>query len=116
MRLDGRPVDVVVVVVEPTVKSLEVGRRAADLVRESRLGRLVVVTNRIRGEEDVERVAAALPGLELVLVPDDQEIIDAERRGQAPLDAAANSPAVRALVSLAEKLAPLPSEPSSAPS
>ncbi len=106
MRLDGRPVDVVVVVVEPTAKSLEVGRRAADLVRESRLGRLVVAANRIRDDEDVTRVAAAFPGLELVLVPDDQAIIDAERRGVAPLDAAADSPAVRALVGLAERLTP----------
>ncbi len=106
MRLDGRPVDVVVVVVEPTAKSLEVGRRAADLVRESRLGRLVVAANRIRDDEDVTRVAAAFPGLELVLVPDDQAIIDVERRGAAPLDAAADSPAVRALVSLAERLTP----------
>ena len=114
MRLDGRPVDVVVVV-EPTAKSLEVGRRAADLVRECRLGRLVVAANRIRDEEDVTRVAAAFPGLELVLVPDDQAIIDAERRGAAPLDAAADSPAVRALVSLAERLT-APGGPSLEPS
>ena len=116
MRLDGRSVDVIVVVVEPTAKSLEVGRRAADLVRESRLGRLVVAANRIRDEEDVTRVAAAFPGLELVLVPDDQAIIDAERRGVAPLDAASDSPAVRALVSLADRLTPPAGEPSPAPS
>jgi len=49
-------------------------------------------------------------------VPDDQAIINAERRGMAPLDAAADSPAVRALVSLAERLTPPPGEPSPAPS
>ncbi len=105
MRLDGRPVDVVVVVVEPTSKSLEVGRRAADLVAETSLGRLVLVANRVRDEDDVARIAAVFPDLEPVLVPDDQAIVDAERNGRAPLDAAPDSAAVRALVGLAEGLA-----------
>ena len=104
MRLDGRPVDVVVVVVEPTAKSLEVGRRAADLVIETSLGRLALVANRVRDEDDVVRIAAVFPDLEPVLVPEDQAIVDAERRGLAPLDAAPDSAAVRALVGLAEGL------------
>jgi len=104
MRLDGRPVDVVVVVVEPTAKSLEVGRRAADLVTDTDLGRLVITANRVRDERDVERIAAIFPDAQLVLVPDDQEIVEAERRGIAPLDAAPDSAAVRALVRLAEGL------------
>ena len=105
MRLDGRPVDVVVVVVEPTAKSLEVGRRAADLVIETSLGRLALVANRVRDLDDVARIAAVFPDLEPVLVPDDQAIVEAERRGLAPLDAAPDSAAVRALVGLAEGLA-----------
>ena len=104
LRLDGQPVDVVVVVVEPTAKSLEVGRRAADAVREGGLGRVVVTANRVRDTEDAARVRAAFPGLEPVLVPDEPAIVDAERRGEAPLDAAADSPGVRALVALAESL------------
>jgi len=107
MRLDGEPVDVVVVVVEPTAKSLEVGRRAADLVREGGLGRLVVTANRVRDEQDAARVAAAFPGLELVIVPDEPAIVEAERRGIAPLDAAPEAPGVLALVSLAEALLPV---------
>lgn len=112
MRLDGRPVDVVVVVVEPTAKSLDVGRRAADLVRESQLGRLVVTANRVRDDEDVARVAAVFPGVDVVLVPEDLAIVEAERRGVAPLDAAPDSPAVRALVNLAEGLVAPPGESS----
>ncbi len=106
LRLDGRPVDVVVVVVEPTAKSLEVGRRAADLVRESALGRVVVAANRVRDEDDEARVAAIFPGLDLFIVPDDPAIVEGERRGLAPLDldAAAGAPGVQALVGLAEKL------------
>jgi len=104
MRLAGCPVDVVVVVVEPTAKSLEVGRRAADLVAETSLGRLVLVANRVRDKDDVARIAAVFANLEPVLVPDDEAIVHAERDGLAPLDAAPDSAAVRALVGLAEGL------------
>ena len=107
LRLDGRPVDVVVVVVEPTAKSLEVGRRAVDAVREGGLGRVVVTANRVRDADDEARVRAAFPGIDPVLVPDDPAIVAAERQGRAPLDAAAGSPGVRALVGLAESLLPL---------
>jgi CO dehydrogenase maturation factor len=104
LRLDGHPVDVVVVVVEPTAKSLEVGRRAAESVREGGLGRVVVTANRVRDDQDAMRVREAFPGLDVVLVPDDPAVVAAERTGLAPLDAAPDAPAVRALVALAERL------------
>jgi len=106
MRLDA-PVDVVLVVVEPTAKSLEVGRRAAETVRAAGLGRVVVTANRVRDEQDAARVRAAFPDLDPVLVPDDPAIVEAERRGLAPLDAAPDAPAVRALVALATSLLPV---------
>ncbi|WP_091544904.1 hypothetical protein [Modestobacter sp. DSM 44400] len=104
LRLGDNPVDVVVIVVEPTVKSLEVGRRAAESVREAGLGRIVVAANRVRDEQDAARVRAAFPGLQPVLVPDDPAIVEAERRGAAPLDAAPDAPGVQALVGLAHDL------------
>ena len=103
LRLDA-PVDVVVVVVEPTAKSLEVGRRAAETVREKGLGRVVVTANRVRDEQDAVRVREAFPGLEVGTVPDDPAVVAAERRGLAPLDVAPDAPAVRALVALGESL------------
>jgi len=106
LRLEGNPVDVVVVVVEPTVKSLDVGRRAAGSVGDAALGRVVVAANRVRGDEDAARVRQAFPGLDPVLVPDDPEIEAAERRGLAPLDSAPGSPGMRALIGLAGSLLP----------
>lgn len=103
MRLDG-PVDVVIVVVEPTAKSLEVGSRAADVVREKGLGRVVVTANRVADQEDLARVRAAFGGHDVWVVPDDPAITDAERRGVAALDAAPQAPGVLALVSLVDQL------------
>lgn len=104
IRMGDDPVDVVVIVAEPTVKSLEVARRAADLVHERNLGRVVVVANRVRDEDDLARLRSALPGLEVMVVPDEPAIISAERRGEAPLDSAPEAAGVRALVELSERL------------
>ena len=105
-RLGEQRVDTVLVVVEATPKSIEVGLRAVELARERLLKKVVIIANRVRGEEDVERIRAAFPGVEVVPVPDDPAIREADRRGVAPIDHAPDAPAVRALVSLAETLGP----------
>jgi len=103
-RMTDGGVDAVVLVVEPTAKSLEVATRALRLVREKSLGRLLVVANRLRSDEDLARLTAAFPGERLVAVPDDPQVLEADRQGVAPLDAAPAAPAVRALVGLADAL------------
>ncbi len=105
-RLGEQRVDTVLVVVEATPKSIEVGLRAVELAKERKLQRVVIIANRIRSEEDLERIRAAFPGVEVVPVPEDPAIREADRRGLAPVDHAPDAPAVRALVSLAEQLTP----------
>lgn len=105
-RLEEQKVDTVVVVVEATPKSIEVGMRAAELAREKLLQRVVIVANRIRHDGDLQTIKAAFPDLEVVAVPDDPAIREADRHGIAPIDHAPDAPAVRALVGLAEQLAP----------
>jgi CO dehydrogenase maturation factor len=107
-RLGNEKVDVVLVVVEPTPKSLEVGTRAADLAREKMLGRVIIIASRIRGEADMDIVRQTFPGYEVVAIPDDPSIVLADRRGVSPLDLPEPGPAVRALAELAERLAPVP--------
>ena len=107
-RLGEKKVDAVVLVVEPTPKSIEVATRAAALAREKSLGRLVVVANRVRDAGDLAAVRAAFPDDQVVGVPDDPAIVEAERRGLAPLDVAPGAPAVRALAELAETLVSAP--------
>ncbi|MGH3666357.1 MAG: hypothetical protein ACRDU8_09785 [Egibacteraceae bacterium] len=103
-RLDAATVDAVLIVAEPTPKSIEVAARAAELARDKSLGRVIVVANRLRDTADHERVREAFAGVEVVAVPEDPQVIEADRAGQAPLDRAPHSPAVRALVAIAERL------------
>lgn len=105
-RLGEIRVDAVIVVAEPTVKSLEVASRAAALAHQHTSGPVVVVANRIAGDADRALVEAALPGRTVLLVPDDAAIPAADRQDRAPLDASPDSPAVLALCSLAPLLLP----------
>ena len=107
-RLEEQKVDTVVVVVEATPKSIEVGKRAAELAREKLLQRVIIVANRIRGDDDLATIKAAFPDVEVVPVPDDPAIREADRYGVAPYDHAPEAPAVRALVDLARRLFPSP--------
>jgi CO dehydrogenase maturation factor len=108
-RLGDRQVDAVLLMVEPTPKSIEVATRAAGLAREKALGQLVVVANRVRHADDLAAVRAAFPDDRVIGVPDDPAIVEADRRGLAPLDRSPGAPAVRALAELAESLLPAPS-------
>ena len=107
-RLEEQKVDTVVVVVEATPKSIEVGRRAAELAREKLLQRVIIVANRIRNDDDLATIRAEFPDVEVVAVPDDPAIREADRFGVAPIDHAPEAPAVRALVGLAGMLVPNP--------
>jgi len=107
-RLGDTPVDVILVVVEPTPKSLEVGARAVALAKERQAGRIIVVASRIRNDDDLKAIMVALPGQEVVIVPDDPAIVAADREGVAPMDSAPDCPAVLALIGVADRvLAPV---------
>ena len=103
-RLGDAGVDVVLIVVEPTPKSVEVGSRAAALVAEKALGRALVVASRIRNDDDLAMITKAFPDHHVVAIPDDPAIVAADRHGHAPLDTAPDAPAVRALAGLVDEI------------
>ncbi|MBA3399340.1 MAG: AAA family ATPase [Actinomycetota bacterium] len=100
-RLGDTKVDAVVVVTDPTVKSLEVASRAATIAQEHTSGPLVIVANRVLDDADRKAVERALSGRTVVLVPEDDAIPAADRAETAPLDSAPGSEAVMALGTLA---------------
>ncbi len=103
-RLGETRVDAIVVVTDPTVKSLEVASRAAVLAAEHTSGPIVIVANRM--VDDVDRIAVekALDGRVVLFVPEDDAIPTADRADRAPLDADPEAPAVCALGGLAALL------------
>jgi CO dehydrogenase maturation factor len=101
-------VDVVLVVVNPTAKSIEVGRRAADSA-VARKARVIVVANRVQGGEDREAIGSAFAGYEIVEVPEDPAVARADRDGLAAIDVGEAGPGVMAIRSLGERLRAVPS-------
>jgi CO dehydrogenase maturation factor len=102
-RLPDESVDTTIVVVEPTPRSIDVAGRAVAIAVERRQGRIIVVANKVLDGDDRERVRAGFPHAEIVWVPEDPAVEDADRRGGSPFDAP--SPAVAALTDLAARLA-----------
>jgi len=98
--------DVVLVVANPTAKSMDVARRAVALV--SGLAEVIVIANRVRDHSDLELIREIAGDLEVVVIPEDDVIADADRDGNAPIDLDPDAPGVAAIVRLAERLAGAP--------
>jgi len=99
--------DVVLVVVEPSVKSIAVGVRVAAAANAAE-AEVIVVANRVRGEADIEAIRAELGDCEIAVVPEDPVIARADAEGLAPIDIDAGAPGVSALSSLSERLVAQP--------
>lgn len=95
----------VLVVAEPTTKSLMSARRLARLaLAVNGPERVLAVASKTRSPDDVETVRRAT-GLEVVGdIPWDEALADAERRGKAPIDEVPDSEAVKAIGSLVARL------------
>lgn len=102
IRMPDKAVDVVVVVVEPTAKSIEVASRAAELARERGVSRLFMVANRLADDADAARVLGRLEAERVLRVPEDRTVSDADREGSGVMESAADGPAVAALRQLAD--------------
>jgi len=103
-RMEVGSLDLVLVVANPTPKSIEVARRAVEAARARDI-KVLVVANRVSGHDDLERITAVLGDEEIVVVPDDPAIARADAEGLAPIDLDDASPGVRAIVRISERFA-----------
>lgn len=99
-RATARSVDLLLVVMEPTRRSLDVAGKILTYSRELGVRRVWGVLNKVAGEQEVaefSRLAGEL-GFEFVLaVPFDPSVSAAERVGVSILDYAGTSPFVQAV-------------------
>jgi CO dehydrogenase maturation factor len=105
-RMEENSLDLALLVTKPSPKSIEVAGRAAQIIAERKIGPVLAIANRSRDQADLDRVRAALDGIEAVAVPDDPSIMEADRLGIAPFDLAPDSPAAQAVAALARRIAP----------
>src|SRR5689334_1516593 len=96
-RMQAGSVDLALLVTEPSPRSIEVSRRAGEIITERTVAPLLVVANKVRDADDVQRIRAALAGCEIVVVPDDPDVLRADREGLAPMDLVPTSAAVHAV-------------------
>ena len=106
-KMNEGAVDVALVVANPTAKSIEIARRAADAA-VAKKARVIVLANRVRDEQDRTAIRSAFEGHEVVEVPEDPAVMRADREGRAPIDVGAQEPGVSAIRSLGERLGALP--------
>ncbi len=103
-RMEAGQVDVFLIITEPTAKSVQVARRALDMVAERKLGRAIIVANRVATDDDRQLIARSFADGAHTVVPDDPAIRAADAQGTAAFDAAPHAPAVRAIGRLADSL------------
>jgi CO dehydrogenase maturation factor len=87
----------VLVVVDPSTASILTARRLLAVSTH-------LVANKVRDAADVARVREAVPLPLLAAIPYDERLATAEQSGLAPIDAAPEGPAVRAIAELARRL------------
>jgi CO dehydrogenase maturation factor len=106
-RGTGRHVSSFLAVLEPYYRSMETVRRISDLAAELGVSDVKVVVNKVRTSEDRAAITAFCEAHHLRIVteiPFDPALADAERSGRPPIDAAPDSPSVRAIRALADAL------------
>lgn len=101
-RMAEGSLDRVLLVVNPSVKSIDIAQRARQIIADRGIGAAtVIIANRLRDEGDLTRITDALGGLDHIGIPEDPTIAEADMCGVSPVDATPMSPAVLAITRLA---------------
>ncbi len=107
-RGTSKYVDALYIVVEPYYRSLEAGRRLAELARELDIKRVSAIANKVRSAEDEQAVREYCNRIDLPIVaviPFDEHVMQAEREGKTLVDLNGQSTALPRLRALADQIA-----------
>lgn len=105
-RGTARHVDTMLVVANPTVKSLEIARRIYNLAEDAGIKQIFLVGNKVANkvEADSIRKFAENNGMLLLdLIPFDEAVVQAETQGKTPIGNE-QSKAIRSIEELSKKL------------
>lgn len=106
-RGTAKGVDAMLIVVEPGSRSMDIAKRIKELAEGLGVKKLFIVGNKVADEEDAKFLQKASQelGLELIaLIPYDREVIKADLQDAAPLDVSPNSPSIKQIIKIKERL------------
>lgn len=93
-RATSASVDALVIVVNPGARSRAAAETIRKLGNDIGIKRVVVLGNRVRDDEDERLIRSALPDFEVIgFVPEDDEVVQADRQGRRPYERIAEAPA-----------------------
>jgi CO dehydrogenase maturation factor len=88
-RATADAVDAMLIVVEPTARSLATAGQIVKLAQDIKLSNLFIVGSKVQGEDDQDFITGHAPGLEVLgFVPDDPRVREADRQGKSLHDVA----------------------------
>lgn len=96
--------DTFVLMVEPSWKSALTARRIMTILRTDEGATILPVASKVSDAGDVRAIEQMLGEEVVTAIPADRDVAIAERSGQAPIDYAPRSPAVRAIETFAGML------------
>jgi len=102
-----RGFDALLIVTEPSVKSVEVSLKIAELAGKLAVRNTWLIGNKVESAEDERFLVDELSAHSLTpkaLIPYDRSIMEADRNGVPPLDFSPSSPAIEALLLLSRKI------------
>jgi len=87
-RATAKAVDKLIIVVEPSRRSIETAYRIDKLAREIGLHNIAIVANKVRSQAEKEFLTSSLPGFKFLgFIPYDQAIVEADVSNSSVLDA-----------------------------
>jgi CO dehydrogenase maturation factor len=87
-RATARAVDRLIIVVEPSRRSIDTAFRINKLAQEIGINNIAIVANKIRNQSDKDSLTSSLSGFEFLgFIPYDQAIVDADLSNRPILDA-----------------------------
>ncbi len=103
-RVGESKIDVTIVVVEPTPRSLDVGLRALKVARHNKQGKIVIIANKVSSKEEFDFIKETIADDLVTLVPFSDALVDADRRGVSIFDVPDHDSFVKPIERLAAEL------------
>lgn len=106
-RGTAKHVETMLIVSDPSLKSLETARKIYNLAKQAEIKRAFIVGNKVASsnEEDLIQKFAASNGMQLIgFVPYDKQILKVDMEGESPLKYTETSKAIKSIHKIGEAL------------